>query len=297
VRVGDVVISVADIEHWKAVFADGGGRLGSVGGGGREGPQLALGFLISSWSVIGQAAELNAGPSASAVAQALRDKERSLPGGTREFVEILAVRGETRTDAALQLRARLALEALHRVLAALAPPHTSERDVPAFYREHRKRFALPEVREVDLVERLASASAANRLKARLSAGLASSRLSLHERLTERAGLAAGGYNARLSRAIFQAPLQVLMGPERLASGYVLFRVTGIQRERQLSFPQVHLAAGRQLTALLLDRERAQLVAQWGAHWKLKTACATGYVVSGCRGFEGRSRNPFQMAWP
>jgi hypothetical protein len=145
VRVGDVALSRAEIDHWQAVLANGGATLIAVPDGAQS-SRRALEFLIAAQWTIGQAAALDVEPGPAAVARAQLKRERASPGGTTEFREALATTGETKADVEFQVRAMLSREALRRVLDGFpaATSQSGSRPAPTASPAGRQRVRLLE---------------------------------------------------------------------------------------------------------------------------------------------------------
>jgi hypothetical protein len=282
-RVGGAPITQATVTHWMRALAP---QHVVPDGPDQALRQRALGFLITSQWLIGEAAAEDMGVSDRQVALALVKKQSSFPGGRHEFAEFLHVVDQTVADQELELRAGLASEAIRRRLAAQEPKITAA-EVARYYREHlRSNYFVPEERYFDIVEGIPSAAEARRLTAEITAGKSLARLSLKEWYPRRSYAAYAGEKRTIIEAIFKAPPHVLTGPIRLGTLYFLIEVTRVSTSYTQSFAQVRRAISRQLATEQQRRALAAFIASWHSRWKARTDCYAGYVVARCRQYSG-----------
>jgi hypothetical protein len=293
-QVGAASITQASVAHWASVIAQGG-EVPIMSDEVKMSPrEHALRFLILSQWLTGEARQLGLAPGDRQIASTIDRRERSMPGGSKEFKEALQITGETEADVRLRTAATLAAAAM-RASILRVPRRVSLSEAEAYFARHRERFAVPERRKVDLAERISSHARAVALKRAMERSGDRRQLDFHESLTDH-GVATA--NVPVARAIFGAPRGVLMGPGHLASGYALFEVEQILPSRPRRF-----SGFREAIVLLLERQRRRLAAarfdhEWESSWRKRTDCRPGYVIPQCKQYHGpvtRLEDPFLPA--
>jgi hypothetical protein len=290
-RVGGSTIREGEVAHWANAIAAGAMPAGTLTLPRSGSPrQAALGFLISSRWLIGQAAADGTPVSKRAVERVLRGR-READG--EELVRGLGSTGRTSADARLEIEAELAVEAIRAPLLERASRITP-RETLAYYRRHVISLGLGELRGVEIIEGLPSRAAALALVRRSTAASFSAR-ALHEYLelistTDR-------QKAAVLRAIFTARPGVIGGPLRF-NGWTVFVVTRIVPPRRLPFSQARASAA---ALLIAERRRSFIGAFFEGYrnrWISRTNCQPSYIVRGCaqyRGTTGPEPNPFWNA--
>jgi hypothetical protein len=282
-RIGHSTITKASVAHWMSVLA-----------GGRDRPKpndralraRALDFLISSIWLTGEAAQRGLGVSQQEVTHSLTEREKaSFPGGAREYHDFLKASGESLTDAELQARAQLAAAKL-RALALKRAGAVSSSQIAAYYRQHRSSYVTPERRVVQITNRKTLA-AARRLMGEVRRGRGL--ISRAQRQVGEGWVTVSSSPSRrnaLEKAIYAAKPKVLAGPVEAAGVYDVLRV------QRVIPPTTQTLAGLRGVILrkLLDRRRAAALARfaraWRTRWAARTDCWHGYVMPGCREYDG-----------
>jgi hypothetical protein len=283
-RVGAVSIGKDTVDHWAQVIRKGGlgGGLGeSLHGSPRE---RALGFLISSVWLTGEARREGVAISDRAVERAVARRKEA--NGVADFEEGLRATGETVDDVKLEVRAELAAEALRWNLARAVAPATQV-EVVRFYRANAQLFRVPEKRVVDLIERLPSPAAAKSLVARIGTGERFAKMAFHETLTRVPSEMLGtAEKPELVRAIFAARPGVVSKPTRLSQAWTVFVVRKSTPERREPLADVRGAIVSRITALRRRALAGKRDEQYRRRWVSMTSCARAYVVPGCAKYHG-----------
>jgi foldase protein PrsA len=282
-RVGGVSITQATLSHWMGAMAP---RHVVPDGPDEALRQRALAFLISSQWLIGEAAAEGMGVSKAQVARRLAEKERSFPGGRREFEEFLHAVAHTVADQELEIQVELASEAIRRRLAAQEAKITPA-EVAHQYRQHLAEYIVPEERYYDIVENIPSATLAKKLRNEVESGRSLATLGGPEAYPRKRSFSSyPGEKRAVIEAIFKAAPHVLIGPIKGGSYYFLIEITRITPGFLRSFAQVRGAIARRLAAEQPQRRLAAFTVSWRSTWKARTSCRPGYVVRECRQYSG-----------
>ena len=291
VRVGRVAITSATVQRWMSAMA--GGRTPSDPSQRRALRAQALGFLISSQWLLGEAAADGLRPSAPEVQRRFAQKRRaSFPGGEQELRAFLRATGQSVSDIVFEAKAELASAKLRQALASREPPITHAQ-IASYYGRHRGRFEIPERRTVEITNRHSQA-AALAVKREVAAGrrFASFASRMSFPLSPASYSLSLGRDAALARAIHFARPNVLTGPVLVNRDvdHYLVEVKEITPASERPLEQVQGAIARQLAAERRRRTLGPFIAAWRGRWIARTSCSHGYVVQKCREYSGaRSR--------
>jgi hypothetical protein len=284
VRVGHVAIATPTVDHWVSVLA--AGRSPSPGTPRyRTLRSRAVTFLIASQWLIGEATDRGVAVSDREVKRGFREREiASFPGGSSELRDFVHATGETVADIEFEVKARLALARLRRLVASSAPPVTSAQ-VAKYYTHYRRRFEVPEQREVWITNTKTSA-AAHDVKRRAAADKSFASVAQPENF----GIAHDAETQRrrgpLQEAIASARLNELSGPVHDRVDYFVFEVKKIVPAHHKPLSRVASVIAKQLTR---ERRRKALAAfnvSWATKWTALTDCRRGYIVAPCRQYQG-----------
>src|SRR5262245_40470260 len=226
VRVGDVSIGSDTVNHWASAIKLGstvGASLGQKPGTPHE---RALAFLISANWLIGEAAEQGLAVTDTAADRVLKERAEAV-GGRSAFEKELASIGQTSEDVKLEIKAELAVRALHDLVTSRMPIVAATQEVMDVYHRDIARFRVPEQRRVDLIEAIESRAAAVALGGRLGPGARFAKRALHESVARQTPAeAAKAGNAELVRGIFAATPGKVAPPARFDHRWVLIVVRG-----------------------------------------------------------------------
>jgi parvulin-like peptidyl-prolyl isomerase len=243
-----------------------------------------LDFLIVKDWLIGEAADEHVGVSQREVERRLGEKKQSFPNGDAEFSRSLKAVAQTVVDVELEIRGELAAEKIRHLLSDREPKVT-EGEISAYYRQHLRRFHLPERRDFDLVEFLPSAASARQVIREVRQGKSIATMSLHESLS-RTSPSIQGVRRPLYEAIFAARQNVLIGPVRVKRSYFVFELTQIVPATLESLAQVRGSIEKKLSAAQQRQTLTKFIEAWRRKWIAETDCHPGYVVQKCKQYTG-----------
>ncbi len=211
---------------------------------------------------------------------------KRFPAGEAGFRELLELTGQTLADIEFRIKSEVAVSRLRRLLAK-KEHRVAQARVAAYYSQNKRRFVIPERREVVLAYN-ASYAAAARLVKEIEAGKRSARARLdplvyYKRENESA----------LEVAIFRARPNTVGGPVRAVKGYAVFEMRHAVAGRQQTLGQVEGS----IEADLIGEQRQEIMAAftraWHDKWRAKTDCRPGFVVSLCEQSKGLEGAPLE----
>lgn len=283
VRVGQTTITKATVDHWVPVMTSGLVAVSYLPKQPGQTPrQRALGFLISSEWLIGEAADEGLKVSAQEIDQRFEKKHDSFPDGDAEFHEFLKATRQTVADVKFGIEAELASSKIRQS----REPKITQAQIVGYYDQNKQRYLVPEQRYFD-IDNLQSKAEARRVKREVELGKNFAKIALHESLEQRPMSAiAGSGKEAIARAVFSARPNVLSGPVRLYRYYSLFEVRRIVPATHRPLAQVQNSIKQRLAAEQRRPILTELVKTWRNKWIAKTSCRTGYVVPNCKQYKG-----------
>lgn len=285
VRVGQTVITATTVDHWMSEMA--GGRVVPDPSKQQDLPlrEQALGFLISSQWLLGEAAEEGLKVSKQEIEQRFKDKESaSFPGGEAEFHEFLKATGKEVSDVMFEIQAELASSRIRQAVASREPKVT-QAQIAKYYSQNKQRFARSERRYFD-IDSLLSEAAARKARREVELGRSFAKMGLHESLERTRSADVGSGKEAIERAVFSARPNVLGGPVRLYGDYSLFEVRRIAVAVQPTLAQVQGSIEKRLAAERQRQTLAEFVKAWRQKWIARTNCRTRYVMPDCKQYTG-----------
>jgi foldase protein PrsA len=287
VRVGDVSIGAKSVSHWAKTFRLGGEVASSLGESNGSPRERALHFLISASWLIGEAADRGLAVSDATVKHGLQERIGSVPNGKSEFEAEISATGRTVADVELEIKAETAATRLRALVSRRAGPVTRA-DVADYYRRHRSRFRVPEVRLTDLIESIhGTRDAAIALGKRIGPGRSFAKRALHERVARSAPTqAARRDNTELLRTIFAAEPDRIAEPARFNDAWVLVVVRKIVPGRIKSLAEVKEEIASRLTSQRSHVTMLDFLAAYRSKWTARTDCRPGFVVQKCSQYRG-----------
>ncbi len=286
-QVGGASIDRTTVDHWASVIKRQSALGASVGRSTGTYRERALGFLISSDWLVGEAAARGLEVSDSEVERGLKDRIESVPNGRSEFQAELASTHQTIRDVELEVKATLAMEKLQEWLSRRVSD-VSEAEVADYYRHNLRKFRVPDQRVVDLIEDLPSRAEATALGDRLGPGQRFTKKAIREIVPRQTPYeAAHSENHQLVHAIFAAEPGKVGGPASFNNHWVLLVV------RKLVPGSVKPLASvkAEISKRLLDRRRqvtvTNYIASYRRKWTSRTTCRPGFIVQKCSEYRGR----------
>jgi hypothetical protein len=307
-RIGSVAISDREFTHWmmvlapqhvlprppsygaciaqkQAVGADvAGGPLGICRHEYQYLREQALGFLIASRWLAGEAAAEGSPVGAKAVKHRLAEKEHGF-ASRGEFVESLRATDRTLADEELEIQDELASERiLARATGAAAKVVPAE--VDAYYARNLAEFGVPEKRKFDIAENYPTKAAAEKLMREVKVGRSLAGTSLHEDFPRRSYSDYVGEKRIIYEDIFKAKPHILVGPIRLNHLYFVVEVDRISPAYTRPLSEVSGAIAAKLTGERRQRALASFTPGWRRRWIARTVCYPGFIVQKCSNYKG-----------
>jgi foldase protein PrsA len=291
-RVGNNGIGSSAFEHWMSigVGADPARSdetlIGEPPGAGTA-SQRTMGFLIASARTLGEAAERGitfTSAEAAATLEFVHDEQTygtaTLPRDA-ELKALLAHKHETPADQLWIVKVHMLAAKLEAQLLSEAERRISRSQIAAYYAANRPRFAVPELRDVVVIETFAKAKA-EEAKREIDAG--ESLLKVMKRRDDEPNV--GGFKPGMSRGslpheyeqnYFRARAHVLVGPLK-AEIYYLFEVTDIMAPREKTLPEVQAAIRQELIAGPEHHLFTDALQGLRQSWKARTHCSASHML-------------------
>jgi hypothetical protein len=287
--VGASAITRAVLDHWTAVRAAAAGQTPAPGVVRRQ----ALGFLISSQWTIAEARELGVSVS---WAQAERQLERFRYAqverlGYERFHEEARLRAslasarETRSDQVWLMRLNMLDAGIEAERVAQLRGQVTPAQVAAYYREHKRRFLVPERRDIQIIMTYDKAKT-ERARREVLAGrdflTVARRVGVDPAAPDGIEHLYRGQGERiLLEHVFAARPHVVEGPFKQALDYYVLKVTNVTTAAYRTLAQARPSIVRLLAARRFRRSAAARAAALETKWKARTSCRPGYVVAEC----------------
>lgn len=294
VRVGGIAITQSAVEDWTTAFSRGATIWDPFRRAGQTPRQQALGFLISSYWLIGEAADQGMRVSDQAVRRQLEEQKEAEPGGEAAYRESLKATGRTVADVELEVKAKLTAAMIDAMLASKRDAAT-QAQIADYYKRNTAQFRLPERRDIEIDESFKTAAAARREASRVGSGRAFARIAVPESPQRPSNFNADANKGAVERAIFSAKPGTLIGPMKLNHSYALFVVRRVIPSTVQSFSRVRQAIAEQLTAQEHQTAVDEFAQEYRRKWIAQTNCDQRFLVQGCRQYTGPmmpERNPF-----
>jgi foldase protein PrsA len=291
-RVGGETLPVAELNHWVSVDAAVQG-----GSAGRETSlkSRALGFLISSSWLMGEAHELDLHVSEREAAKQLEllrfDQAEGRPyeklPHDPELRRFLLSRTVGPSDRLWLMRLNMLAARVEEKYLSQAAREVSREEVARYYEENKRRYFLPQWRDLEILTNY-DKNLVLRAKREIESGTPF--LDVARRMPtpdpEAPGglqhLVAGTEEREFEEVIFAAKPHVLVGPAKLAV-YYLFKVLNGRLAHQQTLTQAEWKIRRELAP---RQASTKLLAPFTAKWIAKTDCRPAYVVQRCRQYRG-----------
>lgn len=217
--------------------------------------------------------------------QELRRRALGLVISSEWLIGEAGERGLALSGGDLAAKARSAESKLRRALRggeANIPPA----QVNAYYEQNVAQFGRPEKRYLDIVERIPTRAGARvaLLATRRRGDL--HKIAIHEEFEEENPAKIVPWKRAILRAIFAATPHTIVGPLPLNEKWCFFEVTRVIPKDVKPLAQVSASIERQLRSEREQRELAPLIAAWRKKWLARTTCSPGYVVQKCSEYRG-----------
>ncbi len=286
VRVGGRAITKAMVDHWTLVMSHDAAAV-DPSSQSETYRRQALGYLISSDWIVGEASEQGIPVSTAEVAGQLQQKQSSVVDGENALAAFVKWAGRTKADLKLEIERELATTRLQQSLVskeneAARPSHAAVLN----YYEHTPSFVRPEHRRFEIVEHFPTAAAAQRVMRSVAMGKDIASVAIHESGDRPSKLPELGPNGRIHTAIFRARPGVLIGPLPLNNLYAFFEVRHITPRGREPLARVERSIEHTLAGKARQRTHAAFLAHWRSTWMARTTCRPGFVVQQCARYQG-----------
>jgi parvulin-like peptidyl-prolyl isomerase len=251
--------------------------------------QQTMPFLITADWLQGEAAEQKIKVTPATVASQLKQIEAAQFPTPTALAEFLQESGETNADLLFRVRVD-ALSNDIRTKVTNSAPKPTPAAISAYYNKNKSKYGKPATRDlrVILVKTQASAS---RVLALLKSGSSFAKLakqfSIDPDTKSKGGALIGqpqtALESNLGTAVFKAPLHKVEGPVKTTLGYEIFIVGKITPGTQQTLKQATASITSTLTTTAQTNRLNAFVKTFNAKWISRTTCATGFVVSDCKG--------------
>lgn len=256
----------------------------------------ALGFLIQSSWIIGQAEEMNISTSNVEVEKAFnRIKKQDFPKEA-EFQKFLAKSGQTVSDLLLRVKVQSVLEPkIEQQVAKEAKKKVTNGEVTTFYNQHKTLYGQPERRNL-LVVLTKTEAQAKSAKAEIQSGKSFASVAKAHSIDpvskakggELPNVQKGQEEKALSEAVFAAKLNTLSGPVKTPFGYYVFEVKKVLPAKQQPLSAVESSIKQQLSAQSQQKKLAAFIKDFKKRWTARTECRPQYMVEFCKGYKAPS---------
>lgn len=206
------------------------------------------------------------------------------------FVRSIGRAGETSADEQWLMKLNLLALRLEQKRLQEDERAIGRAEIAHYYAQHRRRFALPEQRDLEVLgnDSKAVVDQARREIARGADFVAvAKRVSTDSEAPQglQLHLQRGQEEPEYERHVFAASPGVLVGPIHQVF-YYLFRVLKVTPPHLRTLAQSEAS----IRATLVSRRKARLALEWRQRderkWTARTDCSPGYVVAKCRQYRG-----------
>jgi foldase protein PrsA len=254
--------------------------------------QQVLGFLISANWVIGEAGEQGIKVSDKEVQKQFNQiKSQQFPKEA-DFQKFLASSGQTISDLLLRVKLDMLSSKIQQKVSKNAGKKPSQKEVTAYYEEHKSQYGQPEKRNILIILTKTQAQA-EKAKKEVESGksFASVAKSVSIDPVSKAaggslpGVVKGQEEKALDEAVFSAKLNVLGGPIKTPFGYYIYEVKKTIPASQQTLAQVQSAIQQQITAQSQQKSLSEFVKNFRKKWTARTECRSEYSVQDCKSYK------------
>ncbi len=285
-------IAQQEFDHWLSVAAKSRGNPDAVAPapgtrGYRELRDQVMQLLISFRWIEGEAAALQLTVTDAEVARSFDEQKRMSFPKQSDYRKFLKTSGQTEADVMRRVRLDLLSNRIRdRVVAGAAP--VTDQAIADFYATHKKRFTVPEKRDLRIVLTKRKAEA-ERARAALVAGSSwravAKRYSIDDTSKSAGGRLPAQYEGtldrRLDKAVFGARKHKLIGPVKTSYGYYVFTVTRVTAAHREPLAQARKSIKRELVAEAQQKLLDTFIVAFTARWRAQTECAEGFRTTDC----------------
>ncbi|MGH2912267.1 MAG: peptidyl-prolyl cis-trans isomerase [Solirubrobacteraceae bacterium] len=254
--------------------------------------QQVLGFLISANWVLGEASSQGVKVSDNEVKKQFNQiKSQQFPKEA-DFQKFLKSSGQTVSDLLLRVKLDMLSSKIQQKITKDAGKKASEKEIKAYYEQHKSQYGQPERRNILIVLTKTQAQA-EAAKKEIESGTSFSSVAKKSSIDPVSkaaggslpGVVKGQEEKALDAAIFSAKLNVLGGPIKTPFGYYVYEVKKTLPANQQPLSQVKSSIQQQLTAQNQQKALSEFVKNFRKKWEGRTECRAEYKVKDCKGYK------------
>jgi parvulin-like peptidyl-prolyl isomerase len=281
--VGSAPISNTDFRHWQTVYTKSSSGSGGTKPTAAQARTAAFELLAGFAWIEQEAARQHVTVPNSKVDTAINQLFTQYKGYTK--AQILQALGSSEVDLRRQQRVALLASALQSKVAKTAPAPTASQ-INAAYTKDAVRWAHPSQRDVRVVlatSQKDAAAAAAALKSGSTFSAVNKKYSSSTQLSTAGGalkaLKPGANEATFERAVFSAPLGQLIGPIKVANGWLVFKVQRITKLPDKTLQASTAAIRAELTATAQGKLVSKYLKDLRTYWRAHTTCVAAVKAS------------------
>jgi foldase protein PrsA len=177
-------------------------------------------------------------------------------------------------------------------VSADAGKKPSQKEIKAYYEQHKSQYGQPERRNILIVltKTQAQAEAAKKEIQSGKSFASVAKKSSIDPVSKAAGgslpgVVKGQEEKALDAAVFGAKLNVLGGPIKTPFGYYVYEVKKTLPANQQPLSQVQSSIQQQITAQKQQKALSEFVKNFRKKWTGRTECRSEYSVQDCKGYK------------
>ena len=254
--------------------------------------QQVLGYLISANWVLGEAEHLGVSVSDKEVEKQFNQIKAQQFPKEEDFKKFLTNTGYTVSDLLLRVKLNSLSSKIQAKVSKDAGKKPSEKEVEAYYEQHKSQYGQPEKRNILIVLTKTQAQS-EKAKKEITSGksFASVATAVSIDPVSKAaggslpGVVKGQEEKSLDEAVFKAQLNVLGGPIKTPFGYYVYEVKKVIPGSQQALSQVKASISQQIVAEKQQKSVGEFVKNFRKNWTAKTECRSQYSVMDCKGYK------------
>jgi foldase protein PrsA len=279
-------IQKSAFEHWVGVAAKAGGQQKP---NRQQQRTQALQLLINAKWLEGEASDQGIDVSDAEVRKVFEQQKKQSFPKEADYRKYLRDSGQTAEDLLFIIRVQTVLTGKIQEKIVKGKDHVSDAQITAYYAKNKKRFAVPERRDLRIVLTKGKAKA-QQAKRALQSGRSWSAVTKQYSVDKASktkggkvpGVTKGSQEKALDKAVFKASKNKLVGPVKTQFGYYVVEVTKVSEPSQQSLTQAKQAIKRQLATEQQQKALQAFAKDFQAKWKGKTECRDSYVTQECK---------------
>jgi parvulin-like peptidyl-prolyl isomerase len=267
-------ITKASMSHWQNLYSTSAQATGTKATA-QQSRKAAFGLLASATFMQKEAESQHVAVTNAQVAQSVKDLLAQYKGSKQQILQQL---GMSEADLRFQQRMTLTVAALEKKKAD-AVGHVGDDKVAAAYKADPGRWAHPTQRDVRVVlttTKDQATAAANALKGGKQFSAVAKQYSADAQLAQSGGalkgLKPGTGEPTFEHAIFNAPAGQLVGPVKITTGWMVFKVQKVTPLAAQTLAQASAAIRKDLDATVQGKAIASYLSDVRDRWRSRTTC-------------------------